>query len=81
MKHGDALAEWRLAQGLTQEAAGAKIKVSQQAWAAWEQGQTVPSLQSAMAIERLTDGRVLASGWTPTRSSRRRLRRVHRKSA
>jgi DNA-binding XRE family transcriptional regulator len=42
--------------GLSQEAAGKKVGVTQATWCDWELGKKVPQLENAICIEEITDG-------------------------
>lgn len=77
MNQGDALAAWRLKQGLSQAQAAARIGVTQGAWGAWETGSKTPDADNRTDIEALTDGVVLASAWP--RRKKGKLRRVSRR--
>ena len=59
------LVAWRKGQEpkLSQEAAAKKIGATQSAWAAWERAAKAPDSYYAGKIEKLTRGRVRASGW------------------
>lgn len=68
---GARLRRWRTDNGLSQAAAGERIKASQGAWAAWERGDKGPDLHYAFELERLTGGDVLAEAWAfPRRGSK-----------
>ncbi len=77
MNPGDALANWRLEQRLSQEEAASKIEVAQGTWGAWEAGLKQPGLKNALALDKLTNGIIAATMW-PGSPRRRKLRRVER---
>lgn len=61
-----ALAEWRAKHGKTQRQLAEALGVSQASVTDWEAGKKLPRVQSATAIERLTEGAVKASTWGET---------------
>lgn len=69
MKNADKLRAWREKQKpkLSQFRAAAMIDTFQGTWAAWEQGTRCPDVGFALAVEKLTDGAVPASGWARRR--------------
>lgn len=86
MQQGDRLADWRISKQLSQDAAGKALAkhlpqpsngVLQSTWAAWENGRKSPDLTNAIALEKLTDGRVKAVGWVrPRKKHRKHVRRA-----
>lgn len=58
---------WRASEGMSQADAARRLGVAQAAWAAWETGRKEPDLGNALALERLTKGKVRAAAWPSAR--------------
>ena len=58
LQAGRKLKAWRKRQGLSQADASAKARVSQAAWSEYESGKSMPRVDVALRLEKLTDGAV-----------------------
>lgn len=63
MNNRELLREWREGAELTVTAAADLIGATHPAWLSWESGQKRPSYPLALALEKLTKGKVPATGW------------------
>jgi transcriptional regulator with XRE-family HTH domain len=57
------LIKWRKARGFTQTQAAAHLELSQAALCEYERGRAVPRVDTAVRIERKTDGEVPVPSW------------------
>jgi DNA-binding XRE family transcriptional regulator len=53
------LLAWRIAAGISQKVAGARVGVCQPTWRDWETGTKTPRLEHAFDIKKLTKRQVL----------------------
>lgn len=66
------LRAWRLEKGLSQKKAASLLDLpepkrpGQVSWSCWERGEKPPCLASAVAIQKLTRGRIKAAHWVAT---------------
>lgn len=52
------LKEWRETEGLTQEEAGARIRVTRAHWCRLESGERLPGFRKLLKLVRLSKGRI-----------------------
>lgn len=69
MSNPELLKEWRESASLTLSAAAELIGATHPAWISWESGQKRPSYPLALALEKLTNGKVSATGWLSAEES------------